>query len=287
MVTFNDKIAIVTGGASGIGRALVEELARRGAKVIIADIRGELAREVAHNVTGAGGKAKAVNLDVTDYEAVKKLVEDTAADYGRLDYMFNNAGVAVFAEARDAVYEDWKKVIDVNLFGPVNGSVAAYAVMVRQGFGHIINTASLAGLMPATHLSWYVTSKHGVVGLSYALRLEGAALGVKVSVVCPGLIKTHMYYSATIKMNQEKLLERVPEGMPCGKCARVILKGVERNKATIVVGVPAKIAYILYRISPGMMLRLGVKVMKWARKEFRDEGRSTPLGGPPTESGWV
>jgi len=271
MGIFNDKIAIVTGGASGIGRGVVEELARRGATVIIADVQIEMAQEVAETITQAGGTAKAVNLDVTDYEAVKRLVDDTAVEYGRLDYMFNNAGVAIFAEARDATYEDWKKVIDVDLYRPVNGSVAAYAVMVKQGFGHIINTASLAGLMPATHLSWYVTSKHGVVGLSHSLRLEGAALGVKVSVVCPGIIKTPMFYSPTIKMDQEKLLNQAPKGMPPEKCARVILKGVERNKATIVVTVSAKIAYMLYRISPGMMLWLGEKIIKRARKELRED----------------
>ncbi|MFC1521338.1 SDR family NAD(P)-dependent oxidoreductase [Elusimicrobiota bacterium] len=272
MGIFKDKIAIVTGGASGIGRAIVEELARRGAAVIIADIQIELAREVAQAITRASGTAKAVNLDVTDHEAVKKLVANTAAEYGRLDYMFNNAGVAIFAEARDASYDDWKKVIDVDLYGPVNGSIAAYAVMVKQGFGHIINTASMAGLVPASHLSWYVTSKHGVVGLSHSLRLEGAALGVKVSVVCPGLIKTPMYYSPMIRMDQEKLLKQAPKGMKPEKCARIILKGVEHNKATIMVTALAKIAYILYRISPGMMFWLGEKIVKKTRKEFRTDG---------------
>jgi len=268
---FTDKITIVTGGASGIGRGLVEELARRGAIITLADINIELAEEVAAAVTKAGGSIKAVKLDVTDYKAVKALVDSTVAECARLDYMFNNAGVAIFGEARDYSYEDWRKVIDVDFFGPVNGAIASYPVMVKQGFGHIINTASLAGLVPAAHLASYVASKHGVVGLSQALHIEGADLGVKVSVICPGLIQTPIYNSRTIKLDQEKMIERAPKGLSPEKCARVILKGIEKNKPIILVTAAAKIFYTLYRISPGIILRLGLHIMKNFRREFRVE----------------
>ncbi len=256
MNPFRDKTAIVTGGASGIGRALGEELARRGARVILADINEGLLKETAESIAKAGGQVKSVTLDVRDAEAVRKLVDDTVADYGWLDYMFNNAGIGVLGEARDFAYEDWKNVIDINLYGVVNGVVAAYPVMVKQQAGHIINTASLAGLIPTAGLISYAASKHGVVGLSYSLRCEGADLGVKVSVVCPGFIRTPIYESKTLKMDREKFLEMAPEGMPPEQCARKVLKGVERNKAAIVITPMAKFFWPLYRLWPGLVLWL-------------------------------
>ncbi len=254
MGVFTGKVAIVTGGASGIGRAVGEELARRGAKVVLADVNAGLLDETAASMADAGYRAKTVSLDVTDFEAVKMMVDDTVAEYGRLDYIFNNAGVVTFGEARDLSYDDWRRVIDTDLYGVVNGVMAAYPVMVKQGFGHIVNTASLAGLVPATGIVPYVTGKYGVVGLSNALRSEGADLGVKVSVVCPGLIDTPMKNSKVIKVDREKLLAAVPKLLPVEKCAEVILRGVERNKAIIVVTGEAKLYWVLHRLSPTLVM---------------------------------
>jgi len=250
---FNEKIAIVTGGASGIGRAVCQELARRGAKVILADINTDLMKETTEEISRTGGHVKTAALDVRDVAAVKKLVDDTVAEYGRLDYMFNNAGIGVFGEARDFSYEDWKNVIDVNLYGVVNGVAAAYPVMVKQASGHIINTASLAGLVSTAGLISYAASKHGVVGLSYTLRIEGADLGVKTSVVCPGFVQTPIYYSKTLNMDQEKFMEMAPKGIPPEQCAREILRGVERNKATIVIAPMAHFFWFLHRLWPGLV----------------------------------
>ncbi len=267
MGIFADKIAIITGGASGIGRALGEELSRRRALVILVDVNTKLLEEVADSITKAGGRAKAVTLDVSDFAAVKKLVDDTVAQYGRLDYIFNNAGIGVGGEARDYSYDDWRKVINVNLYGTVNGVAEAYPIMVKQGFGHIINTASLAGLTPSAGEVSYAASKYAIVGLSNALRVEGAGLGVKVSVVCPGFIKTPIFYTSKfVKLDREKLLELMPKGIAPEKCARVILRGVGNNKATIVVTPLAKFLWLLQRISPGLMLWIWRQVIKKMRE---------------------
>jgi NAD(P)-dependent dehydrogenase (short-subunit alcohol dehydrogenase family) len=271
MGIFAEKIAIVTGGASGIGRALGEELSRRGAFVVLADVNGTLLEEVVQPITGAGRRATPVTLDVTDSEAVKKLVDDTVREHGKLDYIFNNAGVGVFGDARDFSYDDWRKVIDTNLYGVVNGIVAAYPVMVKQGFGHIVNTASLAGLVPVTGLISYVASKYGVVGVSNALRAEGADLGVRVSVVCPGLIDTPMKNSKVVKLDRDKLLAAMPALLPVEKCARVILHGVERNRAIIVVTAPAKFFWLLQRISPALVLWIIRRVHTRKLREIRIE----------------
>ena len=271
MGTFGEKVVIITGGASGIGRALGEELAKGGATVMLADVNTELLEQTAESITSAGYHAKPVTLDVTDPEAVKKLVDDSVSEYGKLDYIFNNAGVVVFGEARDFSYDDWRKVIDTNLYGVVNGVVAAYPVMVKQGFGHIVNTASVAGLFPVTGLISYVASKYGVVGLSNTLRVEGADLGVRVSVICPGLIDTPMKNSKVVKIDREKMLAEAPSLLPVEKCARMILDGVERNKAIIVVTVMAKIFWMLQRISPGLVRWLLRRLHTKRLREIRIE----------------
>src|SRR5438552_680116 len=165
MEPFAGKIAIVTGGASGIGRAVGAQLVRHGARVVLADINGDSARATAE----AFGAASAATVDVTDAAAVEQLVTNTVAAHGRLDYLFNNAGIAIMGEARNMTLADWTHLIDVNLRGVVNGVVAAYPAMLRQGFGHIINTASLAGLVPTPGATGYATTKHAVVGLSTSL----------------------------------------------------------------------------------------------------------------------
>ncbi len=270
MNAFSGKTAIVTGAASGIGKALSEALAKRGAIVILADINKELLNATTAQIKAEGYMAESILLDVTKLNDVKKLVDDIRIRYGRLDYLFNNAGIVVIAEARDYTYnEEWRNIIDVDLYGPVNGCAAAFPIMVDQGFGHIINTASIAGLMPVSGLCSYTVAKHGVVGLSLALRMEGADLGVKVSAVCPGLIRTPMYQSRVIKFDQKKLLEQAPQGMPVEKCVRIILRGVERNKPIIIVSVMARIMWMLYRFSPPMTLKLGAIIVRRYRTEFR------------------
>ncbi|MCP3951056.1 MAG: SDR family oxidoreductase [Desulfobacterales bacterium] len=247
-------------------------MARRGAIVVMADVQAKMLEEVSGSITQGGYKVKAVTLDVTDFEAVKAIVNDTVAQHGKLDYMFNNAGIAVGGEVRDCSIDDWQNVLDVNLFGVINGIAVAYPLMVKQGFGHIINTSSIAGLIPFPNEVSYVASKHGVVGLSNALRIEGADLGVKISVVCPGIIKTAIYHtSKMVKINREKLLESLPErfGITPEECALVVLRGVERNKAIIVVTGFAKILWMLYRIFPGLILWMMGRGIKKSRKEMR------------------
>ncbi len=170
---FQGKVAIVTGAASGIGEALSGALARRGATVVLADIDEAGAKGSADALAvGPPGRVSAVALDVTDAEAVASLVERTAQDHGHLDFLFNNAGIGIAGPVSELTLAHWNRAIDVNLRGVVHGVVAAYPVMIRQGHGHIVNTASLAGLLPSPMLTPYGMTKHGVVGLSESLRME-------------------------------------------------------------------------------------------------------------------
>jgi NAD(P)-dependent dehydrogenase (short-subunit alcohol dehydrogenase family) len=271
MDTFTDKIVVITGGASGIGRALAEELCRSGARLVLADINAPLLAERGEALRASGCQVSTTAIDVTDCEAVKRLIEETAEEHGRIDYLFNNAGIAVAGEARDISLDDWRRVIDTSLYGVVHGVVAAYPIMLKQGFGHIINTASLAGLIPAPSEVSYSAAKYGIVGLSHALRAEAADLGVRVSVVCPGFIQTPIFQtSKVVKLDRDKLLAKIPKPMPADQCAREILRGVERNKPTIVVTTSAKVWWRLYRYTPwlaGLLVKWSLKKLRQARLE--------------------
>ena len=254
-VSFQNQIAIVTGGASGIGRALCEELTRRGAVVAVADINYEGAQAVASAIAANGGRATAALLDVTRAENVERLVEDTVRTHGRLDYMFNNAGIGVAGEVRDLSLDHWRKCIDINLWGVIYGTTAAYAAMLRQGSGHIVNTASAAGLIGEPGLAPYSVTKSAVVALSTALRAEAEALGVRVSVVCPGYVDTAIYENAIgAKIDKDEFLAKLPVRLVTAPdAARAILRGVERNEAIIVFPFYARLAWWMIRINPRLL----------------------------------
>jgi len=269
---FNNKVAIITGGASGIGRAVCEALGKRGATVVVSDINTKGAEEVADRIHRNGGKARPAHLDVTSEEDIKKLVEETAAEYGRLDYMFNNAGIAIHGEVRDMKKEHWDRIIHINLLGTLHGTTAAYARMVEQGFGHIVNTASILGLLSISVNCLYATTKHAIVGLSTSLRAEGAGLGVKVSVVCPGFVQTGLYDAATVlKADHDEFFAQIPlKRMDVTKAAREILKGVERNKAIIVFPFSARFLWWIHRLNPNAMERPNLESIKGFRKIRRE-----------------
>ncbi|RMG12802.1 MAG: SDR family NAD(P)-dependent oxidoreductase [Planctomycetota bacterium] len=277
MQGFADRTAIVTGAASGIGRALAEALARAGASVVLADLDAAGAAAVAARLVGEGLRARAAALDVASAPAVRELVEDTAKSAGRLDYLFNNAGVGLVGEAHELAPAEWERVLDVNLRGVLHGVLAAYPLMVRQGWGHIVNTASLAGLAPSPHLTAYAASKHAVVGLSTSLRAEARAHGVRVSVACPGYVRTGIV-ERTRMVNADRAraaAEVAWLGLSPEACARAILRGIRRNRGVIVVGGHARLVAALARWAPWLAELLAARLAARYRRVVRRE----PNGG--------
>jgi NAD(P)-dependent dehydrogenase (short-subunit alcohol dehydrogenase family) len=272
---YKDKTVIVTGAASGIGRALSEELSRKGAIVILADIHRDGLKQAASKLTESGARVETAYLDVTRAEEVHALIDKVISDHGRLDYIFNNAGIAVAGEARDLSLDHWRRVIDVNLWGVIYGTNAAYSVMVKQGFGHIVNTASLAGLIGSPTMIPYSTTKFAVVGLSSSLRAEAEEFGVKVSAVCPGFIQTGIFDAATyVHSRKDDMLAKLPfKPMDVNEAARVILRGVARNKAIIVFPFYGRLLWWLQRVHNSLIKPVARKTVKDFR-ELRTESRA-------------
>ena len=187
------KIAIVTGGSRGIGRAISEELAKRGANIIVADIQEELAKTTAQEITDSTGRESiGVYVDVVDLESAKSMVDHVKDQYGHVDILINNAGVTRDNLIMRMSEEDWDMVLNVNLKGAFSCSKAVIRPMMKQRFGRIINISSVSGLAGQAGQTNYSASKAGIIGFTKALARESATKGITVNCIAPGYIATDM-----------------------------------------------------------------------------------------------
>lgn len=188
---FTNKVALVTGGSSGIGRATSLAFAREGAKVVVADVQVAGGEETVRLIQAAGGEAIFVKTDVSQAADVEAMVNRTVETYGRLDCAFNNAGITgIIGSIIDCTEENWDRTLAINLKGVWLGMKYELIHMLKQGSGAIVNTASIAGLVGFPNLPAYIASKHGVVGLTKAAALEFAKTGIRINAVCPGYTQT-------------------------------------------------------------------------------------------------
>ncbi len=248
----------MTGAGSGIGAALCRALAGAGAEVVCTDVDGDAAARTANALD-----ARSAALDVTDAGAVQECVDEVVGRAGRLDLMFNNAGITWGGDTELLTLDQWNAIIDVNIRGVVHGVAAAYPQMVRQGHGHIVNTASMAGLAAAGQITSYVMSKHAVVGLSLALRSEAAGRGVGVLAICPTAVETPILDKGAIggfvgrdfyAMGQRRATFSSADDL-----AGDTLSAIERNKALLVWPRQARTAWRVARFAPGLLQRMSVK----------------------------
>jgi len=280
--TYHGSVSIITGGASGIGRAMGLELARRGAgEVVIADLQDGLAEATAEEIRVLGSRATVVTLDVRDGEAVERMFADVQRASGRIDYVFNNAGTGVMGETELLEKRDWDLTIDINIGGVVNVVRAAYPLLIAQGFGHLVNTASMAGLVGSPFLSVYVATKHFVVGLSKSMRVEAARHGVRVSALCPGAVKTPLLTGGSIgrsiyEMSDERKLawwERFRPG-DVTVFATQALDEIAENHSIIVLPKHNRVGLALFRLVPGLEEKIVGKIFAKTLKDFPEMTRT-------------
>lgn len=228
---FEGGVCVVTGGASGIGRAVGEALARAGAVVVLADRDSERLAAARESLVEHAGRVECATVDVMRQQEVQHLIEEAASRHGRLDFLFNNAGVGGTLPIGEATLEQWRRIVDLNLWGVIYGIHAALPIMRRQGGGHLVNTASVAGLVPFPYQSLYCTTKFGIVGLSEALRYELAADGIRVSVVCPGNVATRIFETSLMG---DPVAGRAPDdSITADEAARTILDAVAAGEGII------------------------------------------------------
>lgn len=248
---------MVTGAASGIGYALCLRLAQYGAVVYACDVNAVgLKKLSAQYAERHGSRLRVHALDVSDQQAVATLLQRAKAETGSLDYVFNNAGIVVGGHFENTSIEVWRKIVDINQWGVVYGTQSAYAIMAAQGHGHIINTASTAGITPVPYSVAYATTKHAVVGLSTSLREEAKATGVKVSVVLPGVVETGIFDSAINTKGYDyadTMKKVVVPSITADKAAAFICKGVQRNKEFITFPFYNRLIVLMYRLFPSLM----------------------------------
>ena len=192
MDNLNGRVIVITGAGSGIGEGIAMAAANAGMKVIVADIDLDNAKKVSDIIIANGGNSLSAKVDVSDLASVRALADTAVQHYGKVDVLCNNAGVWVGALMQNADIKDWQWLINVNLYGVINGVTAFLPLMVKQGFGHIVNTSSMGGLIAGPPEGLYCTTKFAIVGLTEALLMEVAEKGIGVSLLCPGLVKTRL-----------------------------------------------------------------------------------------------
>jgi len=218
-LSFEGKVALVTGAASGMGLATARAFAEAGAAVVLADVREGLAKAETQKLKDAGHKAIAVPCDVSEEAQVAVMVERAVSEFGRLDAAFNNAGVmARIAFTADSTREDWERVIGINLRGVWSCMKYELRQMVRQGSGAIVNNASVGALTGNPGIGSYIASKHGVVGLTRTAALEYIKQGIRVNAINPGLIDTQI--ARDVVSGDEQAYNEIAKSVPIGRAGR-------------------------------------------------------------------
>jgi NAD(P)-dependent dehydrogenase (short-subunit alcohol dehydrogenase family) len=234
---WTDRVAVVTGGGNGIGAALCRRFAAEGMRVVVADVEEASAQKVATELNDAGAKAIGVACDVSQRSAIEALAQQTLDGFGRVDVVCNNAGVFLGGAMRDFTPEDWNWILSVNLMGVVHGSSVFAPLLVEQGEGHILNTASIGGFASDPSCVPYTTSKFAVVGYSEALRNDLEADGVGVSILCPGPVASRINEGDRLRPARTgdsrasaSAADRiVAVGMPPDEVAERALDGIRKN----------------------------------------------------------
>jgi short-subunit dehydrogenase len=260
---FAGKVCVITGAGSGIGRALAVNLARRGAKLALSDVDLDGLADTVRSCEAAGAEVKSDRLDVSEREAVLRYADAVKKHFGKVNQIYNNAGIAYYGSVERSAFKDIERVMDVDYWGVVNGTKAFLPALIESGDGHVINVSSLFGLMALAGQSAYNAAKFAVRGFTEALRQEmlTGRKPVKVTCVHPGGIKTAVARNSTTAegMNKKKLAHVFDTRLALHSpemAAETIVNGVAKGKARVLIGYEAKLLDVLVRITGSGYQRL-------------------------------
>ncbi len=268
---FKNKVVVITGAGSGIGRATALAFAREGSILVIADKDEQRLKTVQGEIESLGTKAFVKQTDVSDKSQVQMLAQFVIKELGKVDVLHNNAGVSVGGRIEDTSLEDWEWLLGINLWGVIYGVHYFLPSMIKQGYGHIVNTSSVLGLAATPATGTYSTAKFAVTGLGEALRPEVRKYGIGVTTVCPGLINTRIVADGRMKTgdNSRSRKENVVayfknHGKPPELVARAILNAVKKDRAVVPVGGDAWMYWYIKRLSQ----RLFNRIMNYSDRHF-------------------
>ena len=251
MIGWHGKAALITGAATGIGRALSLELAQRGATVYVSAMTAAEAQVVVDDIAAAGGNAVALALDVTVNAQYSAAIARVVAECGRIDLLINNAGLVYVGEYYEMDEAYLEQVIRVNHTAVAIGTLYGYRQMKAQGHGLIVNVASQGGIMPVGTMAAYSGTKHAVVGLTASVAGEAEAHGVEFKTVCPGNIASELLTRAVTRgTDAQGVLDVLPKAMPAEDAAVIIVDGFARKSRKIFVPWYARVLYVLQRLWP-------------------------------------
>ncbi len=265
------KVAVITGAASGIGRATALELAARGADIAICDVDDAGLKETAERAEALGRGTFSEHVDVRQMEVVQAFADATFEIFGRVDILVNNAGVGVGGPMLEVPLEEFRRVVEINLMGVVHGCYAFLPRMRDAGRpGHVVNIASMAGYWSGPSMTSYHASKFGLIGFSESLRAELVDQGIGVTVICPGVINTPIVRSANMygpdaneEVRQRGIDAFARRNYPPERVARNIMKAVQRDRVLAPVSPEAWVFYYVQRLAPWLMRLLGRASARW------------------------
>jgi short-subunit dehydrogenase len=259
---FRDKVAVITGGGSGIGQALACQLAAKGSDLALVDINGEGMQETKNKIADSGVNVTMHIADVSDEASMAALAEDVMAAHGRVNLLFNNAGITYAKTFAGHSLKDWERIIGINLWGAIYGCHFFLPHLKEQaGEAHIVNLSSMVAFVGPPQQTSYSTTKAAIKGLSESLWAELHGEGVGVTVVHPGAIRTHIMDEALKSAEDQELFARTKSivdkiAMPVDKAARKILKAVRKDKMRVVIGADALLFEGAKRVMPAQVHKL-------------------------------
>lgn len=267
---FRDKGCVVTGAASGIGYAVSEALLQAGAVVFLVDRDSKTLAAAVEQLSSYAGRVYSMSVDVTNQEQVQHMVAEAASRHGRLDVLFNNAGIGGTLPIGEVTLEHWRRIIDLNLWGVIYGIHFALPIMRKQGGGHIVTTSSLAGLLPIPFQAIYCTTKYAVVGLSESLRFELEDEGIHFSVACPGSVVSRIWGTPIIGERLE--LKPPADAIPAAEAAKTILAGVANKEGIIALPESARSLWRKYWSSPEALESILLDTARQRRSSYQSKG---------------